>query len=68
MNTLQHLAGAAGTVVLVAAMTIGAAAASRGGASEAVAQAAGAHRAFVVSGCLALVAVVCAPFVKRLRA
>lgn len=66
MNTLQQLSGAAGTAVLVAAMTLGAVAASSGGASEALAQVAGAQTAFVVGGVLGLVAVVCAPFVKKL--
>lgn len=61
MNTLQQLAGAAGTAALVAAMTIGAA-----GASSDVAQVVGTRDAFVVGGILALIAVVCAPLVRRL--
>ncbi|WP_082812831.1 MDR family MFS transporter [Cellulomonas timonensis] len=65
MNTLQQLAGAAGTALLVAAMTIGAAAASGSGAQ---AQAVGTQKAFLLGGCLGLIAVVAAPFVKRLRA
>ncbi|MFY7065880.1 DHA2 family efflux MFS transporter permease subunit [Nocardiopsis changdeensis] len=64
MNTLQQLAGAAGVAVMVAAMSVGAAAAKTGDA--ALAQAAGTHQAFVLGGCAALVAVVCAPFVRRL--
>lgn len=67
MNTLQQLAGAAGTALLVAAMTIGAAAAADGGAPEAQAHVLGAQDAFVFGGCLGLIAVVCAPFVRRLR-
>ncbi|XKK38199.1 DHA2 family efflux MFS transporter permease subunit [Nocardiopsis sp. ARC36] len=64
MNTLQQLAGAAGTALLVAAMSIGAAAAAAlGGAG---AQAVGTQDAFVLGGCLGLVAVVCAPFVRRI--
>ncbi len=66
MNTLQQLSGAAGTAVLVAAMTLGAVAASSSGASEALAQVDGAQTAFTVGGVLGLVAVVCAPFVKKL--
>jgi MFS transporter, DHA2 family, lincomycin resistance protein len=65
MNTLQQLAGAAGTALLIAAMTIGAAAAA-GGAAQALAV--GKQDAFVLGGCLGIVAVVCAPFVHRLRA
>ncbi|KAE8765751.1 MDR family MFS transporter [Georgenia thermotolerans] len=67
MNTLQQLAGAAGTAVLVAALTIGAAAAAAGQAGEAQATVAGTEVAFVVGGCLGLVGVLCAPFVRRLR-
>lgn len=66
MNTLQQLSGAAGTAVLVAAMTLGAVAASSSGASEALSQVDGAQTAFIVGGVLGLVAVVCAPFVKKL--
>ena len=67
MNTLQQLAGAAGTALLVAAMTIGAAAAATGGAGAAQAQADGTQSAFILGGVLGLIAVVGAPFVKRLR-
>jgi len=65
MNTLQQLAGAAGTALLVAAMTIGAAAAS-GSISQI--QSVGTQHAFVLGGCIGLIAVIAAPFVKRLRA
>ncbi len=65
MNTLQQLAGAAGTAVLVAAMTIGAEKANA--ASEAGALASGVRTAFVVGGCIALVAVVLAPLVRRVE-
>ncbi|MBB6120847.1 DHA2 family efflux MFS transporter permease subunit [Nocardiopsis algeriensis] len=67
VNTLQQLAGAAGTAVLIAAMSIGAAAAAGSGAGSAAAQVLGTQDAFVVGGVLGLVAVVCAPFVRRLR-
>ena len=63
MNTLQQLAGAAGTALLVAALTIGADAA---GSGTAEAWASGAQTAFVLGGVLALIAVVAAPFVRRL--
>ncbi|HJE57263.1 MAG TPA: DHA2 family efflux MFS transporter permease subunit, partial [Nocardiopsis listeri] len=65
MNTLQQLAGAAGVAVLVTAMSIGAAGA--GTADTVAAQVQGTQDAFLVGGCLALVAVVCAPLVRRLR-
>ncbi|SNR51575.1 DHA2 family efflux MFS transporter permease subunit [Blastococcus mobilis] len=64
MNTLQQLAGAAGIALLVAALTIGAAGAG-GGPAEALVE--GTRGAFVLGGCLGLVAIVCAPFVRRLR-
>jgi DHA2 family lincomycin resistance protein-like MFS transporter len=64
MNTLQQLAGAAGVALLVAALTIGAAGATGGLAAALVS---GTQGAFVLGGCLGLVAVVCAPFVRRLR-
>ncbi|MGW0431826.1 hypothetical protein ACWDV4_04655 [Micromonospora sp. NPDC003197] len=64
MNTLQQLAGAAGTALLIAAMTIGAkGAAAAEGTAEA--QALGTQDAFVFGGILGLVAVVCAPIVRR---
>lgn len=65
MNTLQQLAGAAGTALLVAAMSAGAAAAIGDGHNAAHAQAFGAQDSFVLGGCLALVTVLCAPFVRR---
>ncbi|WP_444962271.1 MDR family MFS transporter [Nocardiopsis sp. M1B1] len=67
MNTLQQLAGAAGTALLIAAMSIGAATAA-GSVGPAEAQALGTQDAFVIGGCLGVVAVLCAPFVRRLRA
>ncbi len=65
LNTLQQLAGAAGTAILVAAITIGAATASAGGAADGPAQASGAQAAFAVGGVLAVVAVVLSLFVRR---
>ncbi|MFW3385144.1 UNVERIFIED_CONTAM: MDR family MFS transporter [Kocuria sp. CPCC 205274] len=66
MNTLQQLAGAAGTAVLIAAMTIGATAAAAGGAAADLAQVLGTQDAFVVGGVLGLIAVIASPFVRRL--
>ncbi|WP_458116563.1 MDR family MFS transporter [Arthrobacter sp. D2-10] len=67
LNTLQQLAGAAGTAILVAALTIGAATASAGGAAEGPAQASGAQVAFAVGGVLAVVAVVLSLFVRPVK-
>lgn len=67
MNTLQQLAGAAGTALLVTAMSLGLAAAAGDGKARELAQTLGTQDAFVLGGCIALVAVVCSPFVKRLR-
>ncbi len=67
LNTLQQLAGAAGTAILVAALTVGAATASAGGAAEGPAQASGAQAAFAVGGVLAVVAVVLSLFVRRVK-
>src|SRR5690625_6648261 len=67
VNTLQQLAGAAGTAILIAAMSIGASKAAADGASAAAAQVTGTQNAFVLGGCVALIAVVSAPFVRRPR-
>ncbi|MGM1030346.1 MAG: MDR family MFS transporter [Actinomycetota bacterium] len=67
VNTLQQLAGAAGTAVLVAAMGIGAAAAATGGLAAADAQSSGSQLAFTVGGVLAIMAVVTVPFVRGPR-
>ena len=66
MNTLQQLAGAAGTALLIAAMTIGAAAAASGGAAGNLSLVLGTQDAFLVGGILGLVAVVASLFVRRL--
>jgi DHA2 family lincomycin resistance protein-like MFS transporter len=67
MNTLQQLAGAAGTAVLIAAMTIGTTMAAASGIADNVALVDGVRVAFTVGGILGLVAVVCGPFVRRLQ-
>ncbi|MGC5078225.1 MDR family MFS transporter [Agrococcus sp. DT81.2] len=64
MNTLQQLAGAAGTAVLVAAMGIGVAAAASSGLAPADAQSSGTQLAFTVGGVLGVVAIIAAPFVR----
>lgn len=66
MNTLQQLGGAAGTAIMIAALTIGAEKAAEGGATMATAQAAGASEAFVIGGIIAIIALIAAPFVKAL--
>jgi DHA2 family lincomycin resistance protein-like MFS transporter len=66
MNTLQQLAGAAGTALLVAAMSIGAATAATGGADQVLAQVSGTQSAFVLGGVLGVIGVVCALFVRRI--
>lgn len=69
MNTFQQLAGAAGTALLVGLMTAGATAAageSAGSAGAASAQLSGASWAFVVAGCLCIVAAVTALLIRPL--
>lgn len=63
LNTLQQLAGAAGTAALIGALAIGAAWAGTG---DAAAQVAGAKLAFAVGGAIMVVAVVCAPFLTKI--
>ncbi|GEP48834.1 hypothetical protein MSA03_23420 [Microbacterium saccharophilum] len=65
MNTLQQLAGAAGTAALVAALTIGAAAAAGDEVATGIAEVVGTQHAFVVGAIIASVAVVAALFVRR---
>lgn len=62
LNTLQQLAGAAGTAALIGALALGASWAPGEGPD---AQIAGAKLAFAVGGVIMLIAVACAPFVKR---
>jgi DHA2 family lincomycin resistance protein-like MFS transporter len=58
MNTLQQVAGAGGTAIMIAVMTIGTTAAAATGAAENLA---------LVNGILGLVAILCAPFVTRIK-
>lgn len=65
MNTLQQLAGAAGTAVFIAVLAIGAGAAEARGLDAAAAQVEGAQHAFLVGGFVSLVAVALSPLVKK---
>lgn len=67
MSTAQQLFAATGTAVLVGAMAIAAAGRTAAGADVALASADGVRTAFIVGGCVALVAVIAAPFVRRNR-
>ncbi|MDI3329551.1 MAG: MDR family MFS transporter [Micrococcus sp.] len=66
LNTLQQLAGAIGTALLVALLSLGAAAAASGGAAPDVAVAAGLDWPFAVGGALTILAVLLALSIKRL--
>ncbi|NLA55577.1 MAG: multidrug efflux MFS transporter [Corynebacterium humireducens] len=65
LNTLQQLAGAAGTAILIAALSFGTRAAAAGGADLAQATADGAHTAFIVAGIMAILVLLASPFVTR---
>ncbi|MCC9145265.1 MULTISPECIES: MDR family MFS transporter [unclassified Arthrobacter] len=65
INTLQQLAGAAGTAVFVTLMTTGTTAALADGASAVSAAASGVHTAFFWGAVVSLVAVAAAFFVRR---
>lgn len=65
LNTLQQLAGAAGTAILIAALAFGTRAAAAGGADTAQATADGAHTAFLVAGVMAVLVLLASPFVSR---
>jgi MFS transporter, DHA2 family, lincomycin resistance protein len=60
LNTLQQLAGALGTAVFIALLTLGAAVAAGSGASAELAQASGASWAFAFGGLLTTAAIVLA--------
>ncbi|NLT29813.1 MAG: multidrug efflux MFS transporter, partial [Propionibacterium sp.] len=68
MNTLQQLAGAAGAGLIVAIMSVATSAAARGGLEAAAAQIRGSQVAFLVSGSVAVVAMVCAFLIRPLPA
>lgn len=65
MNTLQQLAGAAGTAILVVFLTRGTQAGSAAGLTDAAATAQGTRWAFLFAVALAAVACVLTPLIKR---
>ena len=65
INTLQQLAGAAGTAVFITLMTAGTTAAISGGATGIPAAAAGVHTAFLWGAVISLVALAASFFVRR---
>jgi DHA2 family lincomycin resistance protein-like MFS transporter len=65
IGTVQQLAGAAGTALFIALLTIGEANAGAAGAGEVSALAAGIHTAFMAGAVLSLFAIVAAFFVPR---
>lgn len=65
LNTLQQLAGAAGTAVLIAALSSGTRASLDQGVDLAQATADGAHTAFMVAGVMAILVLLASPFVTR---
>ncbi|WP_407080127.1 MDR family MFS transporter [Arthrobacter zhaoxinii] len=65
INTLQQLAGAAGTAVFITLMTTGTTAALADGASAVSAAASGVHTAFFWGAVVSLVAVAASFFVRR---
>ncbi|WP_432418694.1 MDR family MFS transporter [Corynebacterium suedekumii] len=65
LNTLQQLAGATGTAVLIASLSFGTQASLDGGAELAQATADGAHTAFVVAGIMAVFVLLASPFVTK---
>lgn len=64
-NTLQQLAGAAGTALFITVMTVATASASRSGLDPVAAQAQGIHTAFLAGAVLATVAVALSFTIKR---
>jgi DHA2 family lincomycin resistance protein-like MFS transporter len=68
LTTLQQVAGAAGTALLVAILTARSVSAAAGGAAPAAAQNAGIHTAFLVAAAIACLAVLTALFMRSPRA
>ncbi|WP_246389060.1 MDR family MFS transporter [Corynebacterium incognita] len=67
LTTLQQLAGATGTALLIVVLTRGTQLGEESGLGEAAATAQGASWAFMVGGTLAVVAAAMTPLVKRVR-
>jgi len=65
ISTVQQLAGAAGTALFIALLTIGEVTATAGGADEVTALATGVHNAFMAGAFISLFAVVAAFFVPK---
>ncbi|ROZ64366.1 DHA2 family efflux MFS transporter permease subunit [Kocuria soli] len=65
MNTLQQVAGAAGSALFITLMALGTASAMSGGADQTAGQAHGIHVAFLVSAAISLVTIVFAFFVPK---
>lgn len=65
MNTLQQVAGAAGTALFITLMSVGAAGAIQSGADATDATVTGVHTAFLVGACIASVAVILTLFVRK---
>jgi DHA2 family lincomycin resistance protein-like MFS transporter len=63
--TVQQLAGAAGTALFIALLTIGQVAARSGGATDVPALASGVHSAFMAGAFISLLAIVAAFFVPK---
>ena len=68
LNTLQQLAGALGTAVFIALLTLGAAVAAESGAGAELAQASGATWAFVAGGVMCSIAALLATTLRRPQA
>lgn len=65
LNTLQQVAGAAGSALFITVMSLGVAGALASGAHEVAAQAQGIHVAFLVSGGISVLAFVMSFFVPK---
>ena len=65
IGTVQQLAGAAGTALFIALLTIGKVTASAAGASDVTALATGIHTAFMAGAIISLFAIVAAFFVPK---
>lgn len=67
LNTLQQLAGAAGTAIMIAALSFGTLLASNAGSAQAEAVASGTRVAFIAGGIIAVMALVSSLFVTRVE-
>jgi DHA2 family lincomycin resistance protein-like MFS transporter len=65
LNTIQQVMGGAGTALFVTLMAAGAAAPLAAGASDATANAAGVHTAFLVGAGISLVGIIASFFIRR---